>query len=125
MELETNKQILERCLTEYENLHIQHIAIMKNEPMPDLAAMSQKRDDIFIRLKQNLDSFVKNAGSHDGAESLSGLKKYEIRIASIMDMSQELSKVTQEYKDQLTAGLTKIKQGKAAMQGYKTANINY
>lgn len=120
-----NRQILEHCLTEYENLQIQHIDIMKNEPMPDIAAMTQKRDDAFIRLKNNLDSFVKNTDSRDGAENLSGLKKYEIRLASIMDMSHELSRVTQEYKDRLTAGLTKIKQGKAAMQGYKTVNMNY
>jgi len=125
MEPDLYKQELELCFIEFENLQVQHIDIMKNESMPDIAAMTQKRDDAFIRLKNNLDRFVKNAGSHDKADSLSDLRKYEIRLASIMDVSQELSKVTLEYKDKLTAGLAKIQQGKAAMQGYKTANMNY
>ncbi len=125
MESDLYKQKLELCFTEYEDLQIQHIDIMKNESMPDIAAMTQKRDDVFIRLKHNLDSFVKHAGSHGKTDSLSDLAEYETRLASIMDVSKELSKVTMEYKERLTAGLAKIQQGKAAMQGYKTANMNY
>ena len=121
MELEINKQALESCLTEYENLQTQHIDIIKNDSMPDLVAMTRERDKVFIRLKQNLDSFV-NAGSHEEAGSLPAL---ETRIASIMDVSQELSKAIQEYKNQLSTGLARMQQGKAAMQGYKTANMNY
>ena len=124
MGLEINKQALEHCLSEYENLQALHIDIMQKESMPDLAAMTQERDKAFIRLKLNLDSFVKKAGS-EGAGSLPDLAKYETRLTSIMDVSQELSRVTQEYKDKLTAGLAKIQQGKAAMQGYKAANMNY
>jgi len=124
MELEINKQSLERCLSEYENLQALHIDIMQKESMPDLAAMTLERDKAFIKLKQNLDSFVKKAGS-EGAGSLPDLAEYETRLTSIMDVSQELSRVTQEYKDKLTAGLAKIQQGKAAMQGYKTASMNY
>ena len=127
MELETNKQeqALESCLTEYENLQTQHIDIIKNESMPDLVAMTRERDKVFIRLKQNLDSFVKNTGSHEGTGRLPALAEYDNRIASIMDVSQELSKAIQEYKNQLSTGLARMQQGKAAMQGYKTANMNY
>ena len=125
MEPDLYEQELELSFIEYENLQAEHIDIMKNEPLPDIAAMTQKRDDSFIKLKHNLDRFVKNAGSHGGADSLSDLTAYETRLASIMDVSQELSKVILEYKDKLTEGLAKLQQGKAAMQGYKTANMNY
>jgi len=125
MALEHYKQKLELCLTEYENLQVQHIDIMKNESMPDLAAMTQKRDKVFIRLKQNLDDFVKNSGSHKGIDSLPELAEYETRLTSIMEVSEELSRAIQEYKTKLKTDLAKIQQGKAAMRGYKAANINY
>jgi len=125
MELERYRQKLELCFTEYENLQVQHIDIMKNESMPDLAAMTQKRDKVFIRLKENLDNFVKNAGVQKGIERVPELAEYETRLTSIMAVSEELSIAIQEYKNKLMTNLAKIKQGKAAMQGYKAANINY
>ncbi len=120
-----NKQVLEHCLSEYENLQAKHIDIIQKEPMPDLAAMTQERDKAFIRLKQNLDRFVKTTGSNERAGSIPDLAEYETKIASIMDASHQLSRVIQEYKDKLTAELAKIQHNKAAMHGYKTANMNY
>ena len=125
MELEHYKQKLELYFTEYENLQAQHIDIMKNESMPDLVAMTQKREKVFIRLKENLDNFVQNVGSQKGIDRVPELAKYETRIASIVDVSEELSRAIQEYKARLKIDLTKIQQGKAAMRGYKAANMNY
>lgn len=125
MEFEHYKQKLEFCLTEYENLQVQHIDIMRNESMPDLAAMTQKRDKAFISLKQNLDNFVRNAGPHKGIDSVPELAEYETRLTSIMDVSEELSRAIQEYKTRLKTNLAKIQHGKAAMRGYKAANMNY
>ncbi len=123
MEIELYKQKLEICFTEYENLQNLHLDVMKNEPMPDVARMTQDRDMAFDKLKQNINDFVENAGSHGGTDSISVLTGYETRLSSIMDVSEELSKAILKYQDNLKINLAKIKQNKAAMQGYKSVNM--
>ena len=124
MEIEQYKQKLELCFTEYENLQMLHLDVMKNEPMPDVARMTEDRDSAFARLKQNLDDFVGNAGSHEGASSLPVLAEYETRLTSIMDVSEKLSKAIQGYMENLKTNLAKMQQSKAALRGYKAVNMN-
>ena len=97
---------------------------MKNEPMPDIARMTEDRDKAFEELKQNIDDFVGNAGSHEGTDSLPVLAEYETRLTSIMDVSEELSKAILKYRGNLKADLAKMQQGKAALRGYKAVNMN-
>ncbi|MDA3791464.1 MAG: hypothetical protein PF503_23580 [Desulfobacula sp.] len=125
MEIERYKQKLELCFIEYETLQVQHIHTMKTKSMPDLAAMTEERDKAFISLKQNLDTFVGNIGTPDGADPLPELTEYQTRLSSIMEASEELSSAIQEYKDELKINLIKIQQGKTAMRGYKAANMHY
>ncbi|MCK5312102.1 MAG: hypothetical protein KAJ62_08330 [Desulfobacteraceae bacterium] len=124
MGIERYKQKLELCFTEYEELQILHLNVMKNEPMPDIARMTEDRDRAFEELKQNINYFVENAGSHGGINSLPALAEYETRLTSIMDVSEELSKAILKYRENLKTDLAKLQQGKAAMRGYKAVNIN-
>ncbi len=124
MEIEQYKQKLETCFTEYENLQNLHLDVMKNEPMPDIARMTQDRDIAFDKLKQNINDFVGNAGSYGGTGSISVLTEYETRLSSIMDVSEELSKAILVYRENLKINLAKIKQNKTAMQGYKSVNMS-
>jgi septation ring formation regulator EzrA len=124
MEMEQHRQRLELCFTEYEELQNLHLFVMKNEPMPDLVRMTEDRDKAFDELKQNLNTFVQNAGSNGGINSLPVLAEYEVRLTSIMDVSEELSKAILEYRKDLKTNLSKMQQGKAALRGYKTVNMN-
>lgn len=124
MEIEQYKQKLELCFTKYEELQKLHLDVMKNEPMPDIARMTEDRDIAFDRLKQNINDFVGNAGSHGGTNSLPVLAEYETRLTSIMDVSEELSKATLEYRENLKANLAKMQQSKAALRGYKAVNMH-
>ena len=124
MEIAQQKQLLERSFTEYENLQNLHLEVMKNEPRPDIARMTEDRDVSFNRLKQNINEFVGVAGSNGGKESLPVLAEFETRLKSIMDVSEELSKAILEYQKGLKKDIAKIKQSKAAMKGYKPANVN-
>jgi chromosome segregation ATPase len=124
MEIEQYKQNLEICFTEYENLQSLHLDVMKTEPMPDIARMTEERDSAFDRLKQIIDSFVGNAASHGGSDNRTVLAEYETRLTSIMNVSEELSKAILEYRENLKTSLAQMKQSKAAMQGYKAVNMN-
>ncbi|MCP3898940.1 MAG: hypothetical protein GY707_04300 [Desulfobacteraceae bacterium] len=124
MKIEQYKQKLELCFTEYEKLQLLHLDVMKNEPMPDVARMAQDRDKAFEELKQNINGFVGNAGSHGGTDNLPVLAEYETRLTSIMDVSEELSKATLRYREHLKSDLAKMQQNKAAMKGYKAVNMN-
>ena len=124
MEIELHKQRLELCFTEYEELQNVHLFVMKNEPMPDLVRMTEERDKAFDELKQNLNTFVQNAGSRVGTDSLPVLAEYEGRLTAIMDVSEELSKAILKYRETLQANLSKMQQGKAALRGYKAVNMN-
>ena len=124
MDIEQYKQDLELCFTEYENLQMLHLDVMKAEPMPDIARMTEDRDLAFAKLKQNLDCFVGNAGSHGGTDSLPVLAEYEGRLTSIMGVSEELSKAIQVYRENLKTNLAKMQQSKAALRGYKAVNMS-
>lgn len=124
MGIEQYKQKLELCFTEYESLQNLHLDAMKNESMPDIARMTQDRDKAFEKLKQKINDFVGNAGSHGGENSLPVLTEFETRLTSIMDVSEELSKAIFKYRDNLKTDLAKMQQGKAAMKGYKAVNMS-
>jgi hypothetical protein len=124
METEQYKQKLELCFTEYEKLQILHLDVMKTEPMPDIARMTEDRDLAFNRLKQNIDVFIGNAGSNGGTDNLPALAEYEERLTSIMNVSEELSKAIEAYRENLKINLAKMKQSKAALRGYKAVNVN-
>ena len=124
MGIERYKQKLELCFTEYEKLQNLHLDVMKNEPMPDIARMTEDRDKAFDELKLNINNFVGNAGSNGGADNLPVLAEFETRLTSIMDVSEELSKAILKYRENLKTDLAKLQQGKAAMRGYKAVNIN-
>lgn len=117
------KQALDLCFNEYETLQAQHIHIMKNESMPDLVTMTQKRDAAFVHLKKKLNDFVANKDTIEN--NLSVMAEYETRLSELMRVSQELSTLIEDYRGQLMASLKKMQKGKVAMQGYKTANMNY
>ncbi|MCK5100868.1 MAG: hypothetical protein KAR45_22355 [Desulfobacteraceae bacterium] len=124
MDTEQYKQKLELCFTEYEELQILHLDVMKTEPMPDIAAMTNDRDKVFDRLKQNIDDFIGNAGSHGGTDSLPVLAEFEERLTSIMNVNEKLSKAIEEYREDLKTNLAKMKQSKAALRGYKAVNLS-
>ncbi len=124
MKIEQHKQTLEICFIEYENLQNLHLDVMKNEPMPDIARMTEDRDKAFDKLKQHLNVFVQNAGSNGGINSIPLLEGYETRLSSIMDVSDELSKAILKYQENLKTNLAKMKQSKTAMQGYKAVNMS-
>ncbi len=124
MNIEQYKQKLELCFTEYEEIQTLHLKVMREEPMPDIALMTEERDKVFARLKKNIDGSIANAGSNGGKETVSVLAGFEARLASIMDVSEELSRAIQGYQDNLKTNLAKMQIGKAAMHGYKAVNIN-
>jgi len=119
-----HKQELELCFTVYENLQNLHLDVMENEPMPDIARMTEERDNAFAKLKQKLNSFVQNAGSNGGLENVPVLSEYETRLTSIMDVSEKLSKAILKYRGNLKTDLEKMQQSKAAMRGYKAVNTS-
>jgi glutamate synthase domain-containing protein 3 len=124
MKTELNKQNLELCFTEYENLQELHLNVLKTEPMPDIARMTEDRDIVFNRLKQNINAFVENAGSNGGKDNLPALADFETRLTSIMAVSEELSEAIMKYRENIKIDLAKMQQGKAAMRGYKAVNLN-
>ena len=124
MGIEQDKQKLELCFTEYEELQKLHLDVMKTGPMPDITAMTNDRDKVFHRLQHNINNFVGNAGSHGGVDSLPVLAEYEKRLTSIMNVNEELSNAIEEYRENLKINLAKMKQSKAALRGYKTTNLS-
>lgn len=124
MGTEQYEQKLELCFTEYETLQRLHIRIIETEPMPDLVRMTEDRDLVFNKLKQNLDKFVGNAGSNGKTNNLSILTKYQERLNSIMSVNEKLSKTIEKYRDKLKINLGKMRQSKTAMRGYKAANLS-
>lgn len=124
MEVAQQKRILEHSFSEYENLQNLHLEVMGNESMPDIARMTEDRDTSFNKLKQNINEFVGVAGSNGGKDSLPVLAEFETRLKSIMDVSEKLSDAILRYRENVKVDLTKMKQGKAAMRGYKAANLN-
>jgi len=121
--MKTHKKPLNFYFSEYETLIAQHIHMMKNESMPDLAAMTRESDLAFIQLKQNLNNFVENNDTSD--DGLPILAEYKTRLTSIIAVSEELSGIIENYRNHIKTSLKKMQQGKTALHGYKTAIMNY
>ena len=124
MNLTQKTSSLEDCFRNYEKIQVQHLNFMKSEDLPDLSLMTEERTKAFQLLKTTLDSFIQNAGTHYGSDSLSILNGYESRLSLMMKLDEDISGEIQKYRNSLKTNLNRMKKGKMAMTGYKNSAKN-
>ena len=122
MELQNNKNALDKYFTVYEDIQVNHLNSMTNESLPDLVTMTKERETAFNNLKTHLDDFVASAGSVGGDTSILLLTELETRLNKIMLIDDELAEKIKNHRNRLKANLKHMKHGKTAMEGYKHAN---
>ena len=111
---------LERCLSNYEKIQAHHLCQMQSETLPDLELMNTERAGAFRTLKAALDTFMGNAGTIYGSDSLSMLSGYEQIVSSMMELDEKIAIEIKKHKDRLKADLARMKKGKQAITGYKS-----
>ncbi|MCD4720744.1 MAG: hypothetical protein K8S13_12945 [Desulfobacula sp.] len=124
MNLEQHKNIIENSFIIYETIQAEHLSILKDQEMPDLNSMTQERENAFLNLKKNLDNLIGNAGSIGGTKSLPLLTEFESRLNTIMGLDEQIAAEIQRHSVELKKHLKHMKQGKAAMNGYRMAGTN-
>ena len=123
--MKNHQQIsLDEHFDNYENLQVNHLDILKSDTSPDLEQMTKERNIIFEVLKTTLESFIGNAGTQHGKDSLSILSQYETRLAVLMKLDDDISDEIKKYRTLLKINLNHMKKGKAAMNGYKKTGTN-
>ncbi len=111
---------LELCLTNYEKIQAHHLYQMQSEALPDLELMNTERAYAFKSLKTALDTFMGNAGTIYGSDSVSILTGYEQRVSSMMALDEKIAIEIKKHKNRLKADLVRMKKGKQAITGYKS-----
>jgi len=124
MNLSQHKNNIENFFKIYENIQTEHLLILKGEEMPDLGAMTRKREAAFLDLKESLDNLVENAGSIGGTKSIPVLSEFEKRLNTIMALDGQIATEIQRHRAELKKHLNHMKRGKAAMKGYNPAGLN-
>jgi len=121
MKLEQNISNIENCFNSYENIQIQHLDIMKSKDLPNLDLLTQERTTVFQILKTALDTFMENAGSLYGSDSLSAISRYEGKLASILKLDEDIAIEIKKHQEHLKVSLARLKKGKTALNGYRKA----
>ncbi|MCG8633725.1 MAG: hypothetical protein MI863_07860 [Desulfobacterales bacterium] len=115
----TYKKEIEKNFETYEALQSRHLEIIKTKELPDLKAMTLERKQASDQLQASLNRFMENAGSIKN--SLSSLSRYESRLNAIMALDERIASEIEKHRDWLKNQLNRMKQGKNAMRGYKSA----
>ena len=110
---------VEHHLKAYEDMQQRHLHLLTTTQLPDLASMSQERDQIFSALQNSIQADMDTAGqSPDRSQALSRLKGYEDRLNRISHLDAEIRSAIQDHKTRLKRHLDRMKHGKTAMKGY-------
>ena len=120
MKTDAYTQNIEKSLAAYESLQAEHLTLLGKEQMPDIAGMTEARKSSFATLKYHMDELLANAGRM-GQKGLKILNRYEKRLNAVMSRDKAIALEIVRHKKILTQSLKHIKQGKAAMAGYKPA----
>ncbi|MFH2060653.1 MAG: hypothetical protein ABIJ59_17345 [Pseudomonadota bacterium] len=112
---------IEDCFDRYEKIQARHLEAMETQSMPDLECMTQERSDLFQTLIAQVESFISDAGTRHGSDSLATLSKFENRLESMMMLDDKIKIEIIRHREDLKIHLTRMKKGKNAMNGYKNA----
>ena len=113
------KTEIEQKFEVYENLQKRHLEIMKRKELPDLKVMTLERKQASDQLQASLNDFMENAGSIKNSIAL--LSRFESRLNAIMTLDERIATEIEKHRDSMKNHLNQMKQGKNAMQGYKSA----
>ena len=123
MDLSEHKYKIEQEFGSYEDLQARHLIMIQKEDieLPMIKALTDERKNASARLQSTLNRFMENAGQLATEDSLTLLSKYESRLNSIMVLDERIAAEIEIHKDLIKKQLIQMKQGKHAMQGYKSA----
>ena len=108
-------------LDAYQQMQHEHLHLLKSTSMPDLAKMTQERNEAFQSLKKRIDDFTDTAGS-SGTDAIDILSGFEKKIQDILVLDNQVSKEIKKYKLVLSENLKRIRAGKTAINGYANSN---
>lgn len=115
---------IQKNLTDFEKLQHEHLSVLENNSIPDLAQMTRDRSSRFSEIKSQIDRFIENAG-RDGIENIDVLTGFEKQIQIIMELDRQISDKIEQHRSVLSDNLKKMKAGKTAMKGYSNSNTLY
>ncbi|HCY85163.1 MAG TPA: hypothetical protein DHV36_08520 [Desulfobacteraceae bacterium] len=120
MELSDHIEKIEEQFWAYETLQNNHLALMREDRLSDVAALVKERKDASANLQKALNAFVENAGSL-GGRSIELLSTYENRLNDIMALDEQIASEIEKHRGWLKKELSQMKHGKKAIQGYQSA----
>ena len=121
MNISQHQAAVEKSFELYEAIQAKHLAQMRNDEMPDLNTMNKERSNASDNLQQTLNSFVENAGSLGGSQSLPLLNRFEKRLNKIMALDADIATEIEKHRDKIKKSMAQMKQGKQALTGYWSA----
>lgn len=121
MDLSQHTKKIERLFDAYEALQARHLELMKAADLSNVKAMNTERQEASDALQAALNQFMENAGSMGQDRSLPLLSAFESRLTNIMALDERIASEIERHRGKMREHLKQMKQGKNAMNGYKSA----
>ena len=105
-------------LTAYQDMQERHLAILDQNELPDLEAMTREREDIFRPLQVRFQALTNKIDSNTAIQALPLLQHYETRLKRIAALDDKIESKIKQHRERLKQLMGRLKHGKKAMNGY-------